>query len=258
MLSHKEKIIYWIWLTELPLIGTVTVRKIWNHIGNIEMIYSVAPSELLKISGIRKKQVEIFTEQKSLKRAESILTQCEFLGIKVMTVEMEDYPERCRHLSDISPVLYCRGRNIINNMKTVGIIGKRRCTEDGKKQTILLAQEKSQKGYGIISGFAKGIDSYAHTAAIKEGGYTVGVLGNGIDICYPKEQMKLQEAIKDTGLLISQYPPGTMPQKYTFPVRNKLIAALSDELYVMEKGQISGTQSTIDAAWKYGKEIHIR
>lgn len=258
MLSHNENIIYWLWLTGLPTIGTVTIRKIWKHFGDIKRIYMASETELSEVGGIRKSQVNILKECRSMEKAEGILKSCNSYEIRICTVEMKDYPDRCRDLSDIPPLLYYKGSNKINHVKTVGIIGKRRCTETGKNEAIRLAQEKCGEEFGIISGFAKGIDSYAHTAAIKADGYTIGILGNGIDICYPPEQIALKEAIERDGLFISQYPPGTMPQKYTFPIRNKLIAALSDELYVIEKGRISGTQSTVDAAEKYGKTIYLR
>jgi DNA processing protein len=102
---------------------------------------------------------------------------------------------------------------------------------------------------------AKGIDSYAHTAVLKAQGYTVAVLGNGADICYPREHEKLYAEISERGCIVSEYPPGTVPRKYYFPQRNRLIAALSDELYVIEAGRNSGTRSTVDSCRKYGRYL---
>lgn len=109
--------------------------------------------------------------------------------------------------------------------------------------------------YPVISGLAKGVDSYSHTAAINHGGFTIAVLGFGIDYCYPPEHKKLKEAIAETGLLISEYPPGTPPERYHFPQRNRIIAGLSDILYVIDIGKSSGTKTTIQAAERYGKTI---
>ena len=98
---------------------------------------------------------------------------------------------------------------------------------------------------------AKGIDSYAHTAALKSGGYTIAVLGNGPDICYPKEHQTLYEAIAQMGCVVSEYPPGVTPRSYMFPRRNRLIAALSDKLYIIGAGRNSGTNTTAAFCRKY-------
>jgi DNA processing protein len=104
---------------------------------------------------------------------------------------------------------------------------------------------------------AKGIDSYAHTAALKTQGYTIAVLGNGVDIGYPMEHDRLYEEIARLGCVLSEYPPGTAPREYNFPRRNRIIAALSDTLYVVDAGRHSGTESTIENSRKYGREVVI-
>lgn len=105
--------------------------------------------------------------------------------------------------------------------------------------------------------YAKGIDSYAHTCTIKENGITVAVLGNGLDHCYPSEHQTLMEKIHQTGLTISEYPPGVLPRTYNFPRRNRIIAALSTCLHVIEPGKSSGTRTTMEAASKYNIPTEI-
>ncbi|MDY3714362.1 MAG: DNA-processing protein DprA, partial [Blautia sp.] len=107
------------------------------------------------------------------------------------------------------------------------------------------------------SGMAKGIDSYAHTACLKSGGYTVAVLGNGLDICYPCEHRKLMEQIAEKGLLISEYPPGIRPAKYRFPCRNRLISAWSDKMIVVAPGKGSGALITAEYEKKYGRKVEV-
>ena len=102
---------------------------------------------------------------------------------------------------------------------------------------------------------AKGIDSYAHTAALKNEGYTIAVLGNGVDICYPEEHERLYEEIARKGCVLSEYPPETKPREFRFPRRNRLIAALSDELYVIDAGRHSGTETTVKACEIYGRTV---
>ena len=103
----------------------------------------------------------------------------------------------------------------------------------------------------------RGIDSYAHTACLKSGGYTVAVLGNGLDICYPCERRKLMEQMAERGLLISEYPPGTQPAPYRFPKRNRLISAWSDKLIVVADGRGSGAFITAEYEKKYGREVEV-
>lgn len=121
--------------------------------------------------------------------------------------------------------------------RSAGIIGARRCTHEGKEQAIRLAEGSASSGAAVISGMAKGIDSYAHTAAVKAGGYTIAILGNGPDLCYPEEHIKLYESICRTGCVLSESPPGVEPRRYLFPRRNRLIAAMSDELFIIDAGR---------------------
>lgn len=116
---------------------------------------------------------------------------------------------------------------------------------------------EEQKQNAIISGMAKGIDSYVQTACLKLGGYTVAVLGNGLDICYPEEHRLLMKRIEEKGLLISEYPPGTLPAKYNFPRRNRLISAWSDELVVISPGKGSGSLITAKYSENYGRKVKI-
>lgn len=111
--------------------------------------------------------------------------------------------------------LYYKGIPM-NNLEGVAIVGARRCTASGKKKAVELAYKAVASGEVVISGMAKGIDSYAHTACLKAGGYTVAVLGNGLDICYPDEHRLLQQRIEENGALISEYEPGVQPQKVFF------------------------------------------
>ena len=156
-------------------------------------------------------------------------------------------------------VLYAKGELRVNDFDdTLGIIGSRRCTLEGKEITIETATKAVNNNTAIISGMAKGIDSYAQTAVIKSKGYTIAVLGNGANICYPKEHERLYEKIAESGCILSEYPPGTGPRRYMFPRRNRLIAALSDRLVVIDAGRNSGTESTVKYSMKYGREVIVK
>ena len=184
--------------------------------------------------------------------AKAVLESCKNLGISVITKEDIHYPGRFSSLPDMPCLLYVKGRLAINDCSvSAGIVGARRCTPEDKGKAILTAEQEVKKGNAIVSGMAKGIDSYAHTAALKSGGYTIAVLGNGPDICYPKEHQTLYEAIAQMGCVVSEYPPGMTPRSYMFPRRNRLIAALSDKLYIIGAGRNSGTNTTAAFCRKY-------
>lgn len=161
-------------------------------------------------------------------------------------------------LNDMPVVLYVKGSLEINEHKrSVGIIGARRCSTEGKKAAVVITEREIRSDSVIVSGMAKGIDSYAHTAAIKNQAYTIAVLGSGPDICYPREHERLYEEIVLHGCIVSEYPPGTEPKNYSFPKRNRLIAALSDIVYVVDTGRKSGTFSTVAACKKYNRKVRM-
>ena len=153
-------------------------------------------------------------------------------------------------------LLYIIGDLKINSYsRSVGIVGARRCSAEAKHKAIERTMAAVSEGAAVISGLAKGIDSYAHTAAIKSGGYTIAVMGSGPECCYPKEHAALYERICAEGCILSEYHPGIPPLRFHFPARNRLIAALSDELTVVEPGRNSGAYSTVRACEKLGREV---
>ena len=247
---------FWIWLTTIPYVGPVMRNRLIQYFKTPELIYYADSVELSKVEGIRKKQVCSILENHSLKRAYEILQRCEDDDIQMMTIMDAIYPDRAI-IDEKSPILlYYKG--IVREMaSTVGIVGARRCTQNNKQSVIMLTEEYVSRGFTIISGMAKGIDSYAHTACINAGGYTVAILGNGLDICYPSEHIKLMKSIAERGLLVSEYPPGTKPVQYHFPQRNRLISAWSDQLVVLAAGERSGALITADFSREYGREVDI-
>ena len=208
----------------------------------------------MQVKGLTLTQRKSILNHKELDTAERIIEQCQKLRISVLTIKDAFYPERAKECQDAPVLLYYKGK-IKNMEKTVGIVGARRCTQETKKLVAELTCTYSRKQFAVISGMAKGVDSYAHTACLQAGGYTVAVLANGLDICYPSEHKKLKECIEKEGLVISEYPPGTRPEKYAFPQRNRLISAWSDELSVIAAGKGSGALITANYSRKYGRKI---
>lgn len=247
---------YWIWLSSVPYIGPITANRLLRLFGNPKVIYGADEKEFCKVEGITKRQISSILKNKSLESVYKIMTDCKKYNISILTQNDLYYPERAKKPENSPIVLYYKGR-IRTMANTVGIVGARRCTQEAKALVVKLTEKYVSDNTVIISGMAKGIDSYAHTACLQAGGYTVAILGNGLDICYPSEHAKLMEHIVEKGLLISEYPPGTQPAKYTFPRRNRLISAWSDKLIVVAPGRGSGAFITAEYAKKYGKDVEV-
>lgn len=247
---------YWIWLSILPYIGAVSAGKLINVLKNPENVYHSSEKELGKIEGLTVRQRNSILEHRELEEAKRIVEQCEKYKISLLSIEDPLYPERAKSCKGAPIILYYRG-TIKKIDKAVGVVGARRCTQETKKVVADLAASYAEKQVAVISGMAKGVDSYAHTACLKAGGYTVAILANGLDICYPSEHQKLKECIENEGLIISEYPPGVRPTKYAFPRRNRLISAWSDELVVVAAGKGSGALITAEYSRKYGRKVRF-
>lgn len=175
---------------------------------------------------------------------------------KSITILDDEYPSYLKQIYKPPFVLYYYGDiSLISNLeKNISVVGSRNCSSYGEKQTIRLTKEISSY-FNIVSGLAKGVDFHAHKTCIENNGKTIAVLGSGIDNCYPIENIDLYNIIKSNHLLISEYPSCVAPDKSQFPMRNRLIAALSRCLLVTEAYYKSGTSITVSHALAFGHEI---
>lgn len=202
--------IYWIWLSQLEGIGASTQNLLLQYFQTPERIYQANLNEILECNGIGNERAHQMLSSRSLEKAKRILEQCGKHKIALLTCEDHRYPEPARAITDMPILLYYKGQ-LISDSTGVGIVGSRRCTDYGKGVAVDCATYLAKHQIPVISGMAKEIDSYAHTACLRTGGYTVAVLGNGLDICYPIEHRSLMEQIMEHGLLISEYEPGKRP-----------------------------------------------
>lgn len=252
---------YWIWLTQIPYVGPVMAGRLLAEFETPQAIYEAKEECLKQVSGITKRQIVSILTARSFKQAEKVLEDCKRKNIFILTKEDKRYPMRVKMVKGSPAVFYYQGvlpddLKILNNPnKTVGIVGARRCTQEAKKYCAEITRECIANGEIVISGMAKGIDACAGTVCVNSGAYTVAIVGSGVDICYPAEHERLMEYIKEKGLVLSEYPPGTEPSIYTFPQRNRLIAAWSDRLIVIAAGRGSGAMITADYARQYGREV---
>lgn len=236
------------WISLLPGIGSRKGKELLRQFETPQIIYENRKS--------------IFTDDKTLINTDLIYDKARVIienalkaNISVIGYGDDEYCSEWKEFPDFPLIIYKKGNASLYNYQGIGIVGARRCTSRGKEIAIQTAKNAIEAKKFVVSGMAKGIDGYAHTSAIKNGGKTIAVLGCGADICYPIEHRYLYEAICENGAIISEYPPGTKVRKYYFPNRNRIIAAMSDELYVIDATENSGTRTTVEAAIRYGKDI---
>lgn len=177
-------------------------------------------------------------------------------GEKFITLLSEEYPSRLKGIYKPPFVLFYRGDiSLLNSEKSVAIIGSRNNSEYGKGVTEKLSMGLSDSKITIVSGLAKGIDSIAHKSCLEVNGKTIAVLGNGLNVNYPKDNEVLQKEIENNGLVVSEYPNNVEAHKDNFPVRNRIVAGLSDAIIVSEAKRKSGTMITVSRALEMGKDI---
>ena len=169
---------------------------------------------------------------------------------------MPEYPEKLRNIQDPPYALYVLGKLPGNNQKAAAIVGARRCTPYGEQMALEYGNILARAGIQVISGMARGIDGAGQRGALNGGGETYAVLGCGVDICYPRENIGLYMDIQKNGGIISEFPPGTEPLSWNFPRRNRIISGLSDWILVMEAKEKSGSLITADMGLEQGKDIY--
>lgn len=178
--------------------------------------------------------------------------------IDIITINERVYPKRLKEIYDAPVCIYIKGNKSILNKSIIGIIGCRQASEYGRKAAKYFSYNLSKKGIVIVSGLAKGIDSFSHIGTIEANGKTIAVVGNGLDIVYPKENYYLEKRIiQKEGAIISEYPLGVEPEKMNFPARNRIISGISNGLIVIEAKRKSGTLITVDFALEQGRDVYV-
>lgn len=182
--------------------------------------------------------------------------RCVRMGVRVLTLADDAYPRRLRDIPDAPPALFVTGEaSALNAEHTVGMIGSRRPSAYGVEAAAGIGKELAEAGVCLVSGLADGLDSEAHKAAVAAGAPTIGVLGTAIDQTYPASNRRLRAQMEQTGAVISEFFPGEAAQRSNFLLRNRLIAALSDALCVVEAREKSGTMNTVHHAERYGRAV---
>lgn len=247
---------YWLWLRLVEGIGSVTERKLLEYFGNPKNIYEADQEQLRLVEGIGPKLAANIRSIRSLDQALRLQENIFKQGINILTIHDANYPQQLLKSLKAPTILYYKG-TLRDSKSGVAVVGARRCSSYGKQVALDAANYLAAHSIPVISGLAKGIDSYAHIGCIKANGYTVAVVAHGLDQCYPKEHRELMQAVIETGVVMSEYPPNTMPRLEYFPGRNALIAGLCRKVLIAEAGQKSGALITAKLAKEQGKELFV-
>ncbi|MGB4657780.1 MAG: DNA-processing protein DprA, partial [Mobilitalea sp.] len=176
--------------------------------------------------------------------------------IRFITKEDEGYPDKLRQIYNAPFSIYLKGKLPAVGVKVLSVVGARDCSPYGKEMAKYLAGAAAAEGIAVVSGLARGIDAFAHEGAMMGGGSTYAVLGCGIDICYPKENINVYMDIQSTGGILSEYAPGVLPFAGNFPMRNRIISGMCDGILVIEAKEKSGSLITVDMGLEQGKNIY--
>lgn len=246
---------YWVWLTALPGLSNRSRLLLLERYGSPEDVYYADAEELALTEGLTPGQAQLLSD-KSLTRADRILADCARGDIFLLTMQDAAYPARLRDIFDPPVLLYGKGSlPLFDEEAAIAVVGTRSCTPYGLRCAHRMGYELARQGAVVVSGMAKGIDGEALKGALRAGGFTAAVLGGGADVVYPAANRRLYEDIAATGVILSEYPPGTEPRGDHFPVRNRLLSALSLATVVVEAPEKSGALITAATALEQGREV---
>lgn len=247
---------YWIWLSRIEGLNPKLLNDLLEKYGTPKILWNKTKEQLIE-DGIKEKYACEITNNSYREELDRYLKYMNENNIDIITINDKEYPDKLKVIYDPPIVLYVKGnKNILNN-KSIAIVGCRICTKYGENISKKLAYNLSLNNINVISGLAKGIDSFAHKGTLNQKGKTVAVVGCGLDRVYPEEnRMLFNEIIKHGGAIVSEYIIGTKPIAKNFPRRNRIISGMSDGVIVVEAREKSGTLITVDFALEQGKNIY--
>ena len=252
-MSSKD-IKYWVGFNIIPGIGRVRFGQLENFFGSLEQAWQAGPAELKK-AGLDDGAVKAIGHWRPRISLEAEMEKLAHYGIQVVTCRDAGYPARLKEIYDYPPLLYIRGRLLVEDEWCLAVVGTRRPTVYGRQVAEEIAAELAQNKITIISGLAKGIDSVGHRGALGAGGRSIAVMGGGLDTIYPAENARLAQSIMKRGALLSEYHPGVRPRPENFPRRNRIMSGMSLGVLVVEAGRASGALITAHLALEQNREV---
>jgi DNA processing protein len=252
---HADDYVGWLALALTPGLGARMAGKLLREFGSPDAIFSAS---LTALEGQRLPAAvaQALHSRRPLSDAAKELAQVQSAGCRLLTWDEPEYPQRLKEIYDPPPLLYVRGNVELLGRHVISIVGARRPTPYGNQMAERLAKDLTDRGLVIASGLARGIDACAHKGALASVcGATIGVLGCGIDVIYPKENKRIFDEIAQRGAIISEFPWSTFPAPQNFPIRNRILAGMGLGVVVVEGAQYSGSLITARLAMEFGREV---
>lgn len=253
---EKKQREYWLWLCLEKSLYRSHLHQLMRVFQKPENVFGAPEGEIRQCGFLSAIQMNRLLSSRACWDYQKEAGSLKDRGISFVSVEDEGYPRRLKKIPDYPYGLFYKGELPGEEKPAVAIIGARKCSSYGKTMAEKIAGELAEGGIQIISGMAYGIDGVSQGTALERGGYSCGVTGCGVDICYPKANKGLYARLVETGGIVSEYPPGREPLAHHFPIRNRIISGLSDVLIVIEAKEKSGTSITTDLALEQGKDVY--
>ena len=246
----------WVALLLTPGLGSTKARKVAEHFGTPENVFSAALTALEE-TGMQAASAQSIATGKSMELAREEVARASAAGVTLVSIDDPAYPPRLKEIYDPPLILYVRGEAEVLRKPGIAVVGTRHPTPYGSGMAERLACDLGAQGLVIISGMARGIDTASHRGAISAKGKTVAIFGTGVDVIYPKENSRLSEQILACGgALVSEFPLGTFAAPQNFPIRNRIISGMSLGVLVVEAAEYSGTRITARMALEQNREVY--
>lgn len=251
----SSELIYQLALCEVPYIGNVHAKKLYEIFGSATEIFKARQGDLERVENIGEVKARSIKNFREFSKAEREIAFMDKYGIRPLSIIDKNYPQRLLNCFDPPAMLFFIGNANLNAIRIVSIVGTRNNTEYGKCFTDTLIKSLAGKNVLVISGLAFGIDSIAHRSSLKYGIPTVGVVGHGLDMIYPRENAGLAKQIIEFGGVLTEFKSKTKPDKHNFPSRNRVVAGISDATIVIESGLKGGSIITANLAFGYDRDV---
>jgi len=245
----------WLALALTPGLASRLSGRLLKEFGSPEEVFR-APLPHLERCKLPAAVAQAVFKKQAFKRAEKELVSIRGIeNCRLLSWSDPEYPQSLLQIYDAPVLLYVRGDAQVLNLPSISIVGTRRPTLYGTQMADRMGREIAARGVVVVSGMARGIDALAHKGAMTVNGRAVGVLGTGINVCYPKENKKLYEKVLERGAIVSEFPLGTHPAPENFPIRNRIVAGMPLGVVVVEGAQYSGSLITARLAMEFGREV---
>jgi len=245
----------WLALALTPGLGSRLSARVLRKFGSPDGVFRATLADL-ESCNLPGQATQAIVKKESFKRAEKELDGVRKISnCRLLNWTEQEYPQTLLQIYDPPVLLYVRGDVQVLNLPSLSIVGTRRPTLYGTQMAQRLGRELAARGLMIVSGLARGIDAIGHQGALDANGRAIGVLGTGIDVCYPKENKKLYEKVLERGAIITEFPLRTHPAPENFPVRNRIVAGMPLGVVVIEGAQYSGSLITARLAMEFGREV---